>query len=197
MRVILGCVLAAVGYGVVHDEITAHLCVEYFTLAHPPLFHTASPFLLGICWGIAATIGLGFVFGFLLAAVSLGGEEPVVAEGTLARRIGILFGVMAASALLSGMVGHLLSRFSLIALPNRLGSVIPFARHDRLFAVWFAHMASYAVGIAGSAWVIFQIWRERGRPRVLTIWPRAAGGVVRLVALLAIVSLVIWWRRRG
>ncbi|HEY3663785.1 MAG TPA: hypothetical protein VGL24_11585 [Chthoniobacterales bacterium] len=189
--------MAAAGYGIVHDEITAHLCVEYFTVAHPPLFHTTSPFLLGICWGIAATIGLGLVFGCLLAAVSLGGEAPASAQGTLVRRVGLLLGAMAVSALLAGLAGFALSRFSLVRLPALLGSVIPFARHDRFFAVWFAHLASYAVGLGGSAWLIFQVWCERGRPRVLTLWPRTPGGVVRVIALLAIVLLVIWWRRGG
>lgn len=46
---------AAVGYGIVHDMITAHLCVEYFTQAHPPLFNTSEPALLALGWGIVAT----------------------------------------------------------------------------------------------------------------------------------------------
>ena len=35
----------AVVYGLIHDQITVRLCVEYFSLAHPPLFPVSSPTL--------------------------------------------------------------------------------------------------------------------------------------------------------
>jgi hypothetical protein len=47
--------LAAIVYGIGHDQVTAHLCVEYFTIGHPPIFPTASPFLLALGWGVIAT----------------------------------------------------------------------------------------------------------------------------------------------
>src|ERR1700722_16293989 len=56
----------AVVYGIIHDQITVRLCVEYFSLAHPPLFPVSSPTLLGLCWGLAATVGVGLVLGYLL-----------------------------------------------------------------------------------------------------------------------------------
>jgi hypothetical protein len=62
-KIILLSTVAAIAYGVIHDQITARLCVEYFAIAHPPLFHTTSPTVLGICWGIAATFAVGaFLF---------------------------------------------------------------------------------------------------------------------------------------
>lgn len=39
--VVLLCVTSAVAYGVVHDQITARVCVEYFTIDHLPVFTTA------------------------------------------------------------------------------------------------------------------------------------------------------------
>lgn len=33
---------AAVRYGVVHDQATARVCLEYFTIGHPPIFRTES-----------------------------------------------------------------------------------------------------------------------------------------------------------
>jgi len=47
--------------GIAHDEITVRVCAEYFTIAHPPLFPTASRTLLAACWGIAATVGLALL----------------------------------------------------------------------------------------------------------------------------------------
>jgi hypothetical protein len=41
--VILVCICSAMIYGIVHDQITARICVEYFTIGHPPVFDTDSP----------------------------------------------------------------------------------------------------------------------------------------------------------
>ena len=48
VKITLLSIVAAVAYGIVHDQITARLCVEYFTVAHPPLIHTSSPTVLGL-----------------------------------------------------------------------------------------------------------------------------------------------------
>ena len=69
--IILLSICGACIYGVVHDQITARLCLEYFTIAHPPLFHTRSTSLLALYWGVAATIGIGALLGVVLARVSL------------------------------------------------------------------------------------------------------------------------------
>lgn len=38
-------VLAAMVYGICHDQVTAHVCVEYFTIAHPKVIQSESPTL--------------------------------------------------------------------------------------------------------------------------------------------------------
>ena len=48
-------IIAAVLYGIAHDQITARICVEYFTIGHPPIFGTDDATLLGLGWGIFAT----------------------------------------------------------------------------------------------------------------------------------------------
>lgn len=35
LRIVALSVLAAVTYGVLHDQVTARMCLEYFTVAHP------------------------------------------------------------------------------------------------------------------------------------------------------------------
>jgi hypothetical protein len=37
LKIILACVAAAIIYGILHDQITARVCVEYFTVFHPPV----------------------------------------------------------------------------------------------------------------------------------------------------------------
>jgi len=49
------CVLAAVVYGIVHDQSASHVCIEYFTVFHPPVLRTRSPTLLAFGWGVIAT----------------------------------------------------------------------------------------------------------------------------------------------
>ena len=62
VKIALTCVIAAVLYGIVHDQFTARICIEYFTVFHPPIFHTQSPTLLGIGWGVVATWWVGAFF---------------------------------------------------------------------------------------------------------------------------------------
>lgn len=41
--IVLLCAVVATTYGVVHDQITARLCIEYFTIDHPPSSETCRP----------------------------------------------------------------------------------------------------------------------------------------------------------
>jgi hypothetical protein len=55
LKIILLCIVAAIVYGILHDQVTARVCVEYFTIGHPPIFHTDDPTLLALGWGVIAT----------------------------------------------------------------------------------------------------------------------------------------------
>lgn len=43
VKIVLLCIVSAVIYGILHDQVTARVCVEYFTIGHPPMFSTNSP----------------------------------------------------------------------------------------------------------------------------------------------------------
>ena len=193
-KIILFTTLAAIGYGIVHDEVTAHLCVEYFSLAHPPLFHTDSPTALGICWGIAATIGIGVVLGFVLAAAARSGNVPPWPTPRLMREILALLGVMAIAATVSGMSGYELSRQSVIHLPESLSEIIRPERRDRFMAAWFAHIASYLVGLTGGAFLIFRVWRARGSPNIIAPVPTTGAAIIRTALLVLAAIVVIYFR---
>jgi hypothetical protein len=193
-RVILLCVLAAISYGVIHDEITARLCVEYFTVAHPLLFHTDSPTVLGLCWGIAATIGIGAVLGAILAEVSQSEGRPAVPIRQLARSLLLLLGAMGLSAFLAGLLGYQLSRRSIISIPITLAYMVPSVRHDRFMAVWFAHCASYLIGLSGGALLIVRIWRERGKPHAITLLPRTPPAIARALIVAVVVAIILYLR---
>jgi len=71
--IVLRSVFAAVLYGVVHDQITVRVCLEYFTVGHPRIFDTENPTLLGLAWGIVATWWMGLLLEVPLAIAARAG----------------------------------------------------------------------------------------------------------------------------
>ncbi|MGC3991735.1 MAG: hypothetical protein QM796_18990 [Chthoniobacteraceae bacterium] len=193
-RIILLCAGAAIIYGVLHDQVTARLCLEYFTVAHPPLFPVTSPTLVALCWGTAATAGLGTVFGVLLAQLAHAGSQPPLSATRLMCPLAKLLGAMALSALAAGGGGYWLARWGVISMPAVLAAVIPPAKHDFFMAVWFAHGASYLVGLGGAGFVLFRTWCERGRPPSFSLYPRSSWAVLRTLVLLIVTGYILWSR---
>lgn len=159
--IILLCVFSAVVYGVVHDQITARICVEYFTIGHPPVFHTDSPTLLGLGWGVIATWWVGALLGVPIAIAARVGSRPKRSAASLVRPIIGLLLVMAVFAVISGMIGYLLARRGVVTLPEPLSSAIPAEHHIPFLADLFAHNASYVFGFVGGIVLVVLTWRSR------------------------------------
>jgi len=99
-------VAAAIVFGVLHDQVTARVCVEYFTIGHPRIFGaTTSPTLLALGWGVVATWWAGAIIGVPLALVARVGRWPKLAATDLAKPIGVLLLCMALASALAGTVG--------------------------------------------------------------------------------------------
>src|SRR5215208_4042841 len=109
LRIVGLALLAAVGYGVLHDQVTARICVEYFTIGHPPLFPTESPTLLALGWGVVATWWVGLPLGVLLSAAARVGARPKLTAAQLRRPVGVLLLAMGACAAIAGVVGATLA----------------------------------------------------------------------------------------
>jgi hypothetical protein len=193
-QVILLSLLAAITYGILHDQITAHLCVEYFTIAHPPLFHTESPTLLAFCWGIIATAGLGAVLGAILAEVSQSPNLPPYPFPRLCRSLLLLLAIMALSAFLAGLLGFELSTHGILHLPHPFSQLIPPSCHARFMAVWFAHIASYLTALAGATFLILRIWTQRNKPPILALIPRTKLAIIRALILAVLVTIILYIR---
>ena len=173
LKIVLMSVAAAVFYGVAHDQVTARVCVEYFTIGHPPVFGTDDPTLLGIGWGVIATWWVGLLLGVPLAVVARAGPRPKRSVGSLVRPVMWLLAIMAASALVAGVTGWLLARSGAVFLVGPIAHELPADRHVPFLADPWAHSASYVVGLIGGAVVLMLVWRSRGRT-VLT--PDNEGG---------------------
>ena len=157
------CVAAAIGYGVVHDQITARVCVEYFTIGHPPVFDTTDPTLLGFGWGIIASWWVGLLLGIPLACCARCGQRPKRSVGSLIRPLLALLMVMAAVALLAGVLGWLLARAGVVVLVGALAQAVPADRHVWFLANLWAHSASYITALAGGIVLIVHAWRSRSK----------------------------------
>ena len=159
--IVLLCVAAAIGYGIVHDQITARVCVEYFTIGHPPVFDTDDPTLLGLGWGIIATWWVGAILGVAAAVAARAGQRPPRSAASLVRPVAMLMGISAACATVAGIVGWLLAQIGAVFLLEPLATKVPRGMHSRFLADLWAHTASYAVGFLGGIVLCVRVWRSR------------------------------------
>jgi H+/Cl- antiporter ClcA len=163
LKIAFTCVIAAVIYGIVHDQFTTRICLEYFTVFHPPIFHTQSPTLLGIGWGIIATWWVGAFFSVPMILAARAGRRPTLQASELLRPIAFLLALMAAIAVLSGITGYVLAGKGMLDT-EWLRDVFPLqAMRYRFMADWWSHTASYGAAFVGGIVVCVMTYRRRAR----------------------------------
>ncbi len=168
LSIVALCVGAAMVYGVAHDQLTARICPEYFTIGHsdlgrPEIFHSDSPTVLGLAWGIVATWWVGLFLGMALAAAArLGGAPKVSARGLLRGVIVVLL-LMAVSAFVAGVRGADATAPAWVLLEIGIAA----ERHRAFMIAWGAHQASYAVGFLGGVGLCVVTLLRRRRAAIL------------------------------
>jgi hypothetical protein len=150
-------------YGIVHDQVTARVCVEYFTIGHPPLIPSDSPTLLAVAWGIAATWWFALPLGIALASSARLGERPKRTASQLVRPLLALLAAMGSIALASGVIGYALAATKRIAPNEWILANIPAAKQAAFNADLWAHSASYFSGFFGAIILCVYVWWHRGR----------------------------------
>lgn len=141
--------------------MTAHVAVEYFTVAHPLVFPTESPFWLAFGWGVIATWWVGLSLGLLLAVCARVGRWPKQSFAELRKLIPILMAVSGVSAMLAGLIGLSLTFLSGPWTIGFWGDVIAPERQARFaFAAW-AHSASYLTGALGGVLLAVRTFVKR------------------------------------
>ena len=157
----LGSVVAAILYGVIHDQITARICVEYFTLGHPRLIDSDSPTSLGLFWGIIATWWVGLPLGLGLSVAARAGCRPKLTARQLVRPVMRLLVAMYAVATVAGLIGFATARGGHFVLLEPLASRVPADRHVAFLTDAWAHSGSYMAGIVGGVVLWVATWRRR------------------------------------
>jgi hypothetical protein len=161
LAIIVLCVVASVAYGIAHDLVTAHVCVEYFTIGHPPVFDTTDPIELAIGWGIIATWWVGAGLGIPVGLAAQAGSRPRRTARSLVRPVVKLMAIAGICALLTGAAGYALARASILMLLGPISEAVPADRHTAFIADACAHLASYGVGFFGGLILSIQVWRSR------------------------------------
>ncbi|SIO58002.1 hypothetical protein SAMN05444166_5542 [Singulisphaera sp. GP187] len=164
-RIVVLCIASAVAYGIVHDQITARVCIEYFTIGHPPVFLTASPTLLALGWGIIATWWCGLILGVPLALIARLGSRPKLTAADLRKPIAIQLVCMGMVAAIAGCSGYVAARAGWVELMEPLASEIPEPARVPFLADLWSHLASYGSGFLGGLLIWGWAWRERSRRR--------------------------------
>ncbi|MGQ0551816.1 MAG: hypothetical protein ACT4PU_01185 [Planctomycetota bacterium] len=157
-------VVAAIVFGIVHDQVTVRVCIEYFTIGHPPVFATDSPTLLGLGWGIIATWWVGLLLGAPLAFAAIRGPRPRRSARSLIWPIAMLLACMGVVSLIAGVIGFVVASSGWVVLVEPLASRVPSGQHVPFIADLWAHSASYLAGFVGGIILINRVWRSRRAP---------------------------------
>ena len=163
LKIILLSIGSAIFFGIIHDQMTARVCVEYFTIGHPPVFNTDSPTLLAFGWGIIATWWVGLILGVPMASAARLGAYPKMKARALIRPIAILLCCMGCICLVAGISGYLAASAGVVWLLEPMNSLISPERHVVFIADLWSHLAAYGSGFVGGLILCRRIWKCRVR----------------------------------
>lgn len=154
--IVLLCIGAAVAYGVCHDQVTARVCIEYFSVFHPtdvlPYgMNPNSPTQQGFFWGVFATWWMGVFIGVPLSIIVRVGIAKPLSSRDLVLPVTVLLITMAVFALIAGLVGYYLSPDGSATVSSfpAIANQIPPSNRRGFMADYLAHNTSYLVGGAG------------------------------------------------
>ncbi|MGC8559667.1 MAG: hypothetical protein ACP5O1_03215 [Phycisphaerae bacterium] len=102
--IVLLSTMATAAYGVIDDLITAQISPAYFNLDHPSLgmpriFHSSNAAVLGISWGLVASVPIGVGLGIWLALSAQYGSWPRISRRTVVMSIIVILLLTGLSAL--------------------------------------------------------------------------------------------------
>ena len=172
--VLLACVLAALAYGAVNDQVTVTISPEYFlygkelakVVGDPPSSEAALRWQAALV-GLKATWSAGLLFGVvLLLANNPWRTLPRLPNRRLVGTLPIILLSAATLAVVGGLVGHagLMTHWQADFEDQVRANLW---RPRRYMATWGVHLGGYVGGLIGTAWAAAVVIRRRrsiGRP---------------------------------
>ncbi|MFO0912369.1 MAG: hypothetical protein U0795_05405 [Pirellulales bacterium] len=154
LTIVLGATGLACLLGIAVDLVTAHVAVEYFTVHHPHIVDSESPWVMALVWGIGASWWFGAVAGLIVATINHRRQEPIE-PGRILK-----WSAISCVILWMVMMGILVG---VLALANTIPVEIRRPTFDfdrRIMAVAMAHQFEYLLGAIALAIVAIITWRS-------------------------------------
>lgn len=132
---LLACLL-----GIAIDLVTANVAVEYFTVHHPRVVDSTSPWVMALVWGVGASWWFGLIAGALLWGINRRRSHPLPRRRIMKMvvpALGVIWGAMMT------ILVAVLAFASTIPTEQRKAS---FEADSRLMAVALAHAGEYVLG---------------------------------------------------
>ncbi len=133
--VFLTCVL-----GIAVDLVTANVAVEYFTIHHPHVVDSDSPWVMALVWGVGASWWFGLIAALLLWWVNLRRAEPLPGKGILRMTVPALILIWLI------MMAIMSSVFAVAGTIPESKRRPTFESDRRLMSVALAHASEYVLG---------------------------------------------------
>jgi|GEM_PF-494911 len=147
LRILGGCVLAAVCYGIALDLVTIVFYPSYLSFFHPPLGRLHNPLLLAFAWGILGSWWVGVAGSLPVMAVAGIGKRPPATWKGIAPELLVMLGVSFLLANLVGLAGYLYPEGVGSSMIGGFAGMADFTPHvfdDRGFiAMYVQHAVSY------------------------------------------------------
>lgn len=142
-------IVAASILGIAVDVITANVAVKYFTVHHPHVVESDSPWVMALIWGVGASWWVGLLAAPLLWWANVSRPDPLPRRRVMqasVRAMALIWAIMMAILVTVYLVA------GLIPLEQRRPS---FESDRRLMSVAMAHASEYVLaGIMVGALVI-------------------------------------------
>ena len=153
--------IGAIGYGLVHDQVSVRISPAYLMDWHPMIVASRDPTVVALAWGVVATWWFGLILGAALALAATIGRRPVAPWRWITGAIAFVFAISA----LSAAVAYGITRAFALEMPDVLGpSYADLSQPQRLaFTQTLAmHETSYdAAAVAtliAAGWIV---WRRQ------------------------------------
>ena len=142
-------VFAACVLGIAIDLVTANVAVEYFTVHHPRVVDSESPWVMAFIWGIGASWWFGLIAALLLWWVNVRRAQPLPRARIMRMVIRLMILIWVVMMLVLGGV------YAFAGLIPAAQRRLTFESDRRLVAVAMSHATEYVLG--GIATIILMV----------------------------------------